>query len=210
MADDVLATYGDGSACLVLTTSDAGALAVINADLAASNLPKSKAFVPLLDELVQQMFQGNRADRTAACGEPTMPYLPAEAGTAAGLEIAGPEATDDEPIEDVSLGSLGDEGLGVAWHWPSPERPGVYQVRRDDQVVFAMAVNAPAEESKFEKPEDRLSPEVFEESLAGGRDVVYRGVSGDGDRRNDVWKWLAVACAVCLLGELVALLAFKK
>ena len=46
LADDVLATYNDGSACLVCTASDAGTLAVLNADLAASNLPGSPAFVP--------------------------------------------------------------------------------------------------------------------------------------------------------------------
>jgi len=35
LEDDLLATYNDGSACLVMTTAGAGALAVINADLAA-------------------------------------------------------------------------------------------------------------------------------------------------------------------------------
>ena len=72
---DVLATYNDGSAGIVLTSSDAGALAVINADLAASNLPKTSAFVPLLAELVEQMLdrasRGRRGALRRAAGGPS-------------------------------------------------------------------------------------------------------------------------------------------
>ncbi len=88
---DVLAAYNDGSAAMVLTSSDAGALAVINADLAASNLPKTSAFVPLLAELVEQMLDRNRAADSVVCGEPLVAHLPAESGMAAGLRIRGPE-----------------------------------------------------------------------------------------------------------------------
>ena len=87
---DVLGTYNDGSAAIVLTSSDAGALAVINADLAASNLPKTSAFVPLLAELVEQMLDRHRVANAAFCGEPLVAHLPAEAGTAGGLRVCGP------------------------------------------------------------------------------------------------------------------------
>ncbi len=88
---DVLAGYNDGSAGMVLSSSDAGGLAVINADLAASNLPKTSAFVPLLAELVEQMLDRRRAADSAVCGEPLVALCPAEAGMAAGLRIRGPQ-----------------------------------------------------------------------------------------------------------------------
>ena len=70
-------------------SSDAGVLAVINADLAASNLPRTSAFVPLLAELVEQMLDRHRAADSATCGEPLVVHLPAEAGAAGGAS-AGP------------------------------------------------------------------------------------------------------------------------
>ena len=59
LADDVLATYNDGSACLVCTVSDAGALVVLNADLAASELPGKSMFVLLVQSLADRIM--NRA-----------------------------------------------------------------------------------------------------------------------------------------------------
>ena len=51
LADDVRARYGDQSACLVVSTCGAGTIAILNADLGASTLPTSSAFVPLVGEL---------------------------------------------------------------------------------------------------------------------------------------------------------------
>lgn len=200
---DILATYSDGSACIVLTASDAGSLAVINADLAASNLAKSKAFVPMIEELVGQMLDGNGRQRSSFCGEPLVAQLPADAGPTAGLAVVAPTAG-DQP-DDGGCGELVDEGAGVVWQWPSPTRPGVYEVRRDDATVFAAAVTVPPEESEL----DSLSPEVLTGRLAAGRATYYRSITGQGDRRDDAWKWFALACVVCILGELTALLAFR-
>ena len=66
-------------------------------------------------------------------------------------------------------------------------------------------MNVPAEESRLEG----LSAEVLTGRLAGGREMHYRGATGEGDRRDDLWKWFAVACVGCLLGELATLLAFR-
>ncbi len=202
--DDVLATYGDGSACLVLGASDAGLLAVLNADLAASNLARTGAFVPLLDELIERMLARHRRDRALACGEPLVVHLPSEAGAAAELTIAGPGGAGAEP-SGGRFGQLRDEGLGAVWHWPSPDEPGVYRIRRGDARVFALALAVPAVESHLEC----LPPEVLTERLSAGREVHYRNVSGEGDRRDDLWKWLAAACVLCMLGEVSALLAMK-
>ncbi len=202
--DDLLASYADGSACLVLTSSDAGALAVLNADLAASNLPRTSAFVPLVEELASQLLDRHRADTSAPCGEQLVVHLPSEAGSASGLQIVGPDGSAAEP-SGGPLGELADGQLGVTWHWPAPPKPGVYQVRRDGEAVFSLAVTIPDEESQLEG----LSPEVLTDRLAGGRHVYYHSATGSGDRREDAWKWLAVACVVCMLGELATLLAFR-
>lgn len=202
--DDLLASYSDGSACLVLSASDAGALAVLNADLALSNLPKTPAIVPLLDELVGQLLDRNRARVSAPCGEPLVVHLPAEAGSAAGLRIAGPEGA-EAAVSGDSFGQLTDGDVGVTWYWPAPDRPGAYQVQRDQETVFSLAVAIPAEESHL----DRLPPEVLQGRLAGGYPSYYHSATGTGDRRQDGWQWFAVACVVCMLGELAALLAFR-
>ena len=149
MEAEVLATFNDGSAGIVLTSADAGGLAVINADLAASNLPKTAAFVPLLSELVTQMLQRRGATDLVYCGEPLVARLPTEAGSAAGLRVCGP----DDAGGDARAGRYGelvDEAAGAVWRWAMPDKPGVYRVERGGATVFAAAVNLPAEESDLE------------------------------------------------------------
>ena len=92
MENDILATYNDGSAGVVITSSDAGAMAVINADLGTSNLPRTSAFVPMLNELIAQMLDRGRGADSAFCGEPLAAQLPADAGPSVGLRIVPPAA----------------------------------------------------------------------------------------------------------------------
>lgn len=201
--DDVLANYSDGTACLVLTSSDAGALAVLNTDLNLSNLPTSAAFVPLLDQLVQRLLQRRTATTGALGGEPVVARLPSGTGTASELQIVGP---DSAAPESSSHGELVDEGVGVVWRWPSPDKPGVYRVQRDDETVFALPVGLSAEES----PLERLSPEVLKERLAGTLAVHYRSAAGSHDQRDVLWTWLLTGCVVCIIGEFVALTVFRS
>jgi len=203
LENDILATYHDGSACLVLTASGAGCLAVLNADLAASNLPKAPAFVPLLDELLQRMLDRGRAADSAVCGEPLVAHLPGDAGPAAGLRIVVPDAA-DQPAGDTSCGELLDETAGAKWSWTSPDRPGVYQIKRDERTVYAAAVCLPPEESDLES-----LPRKEMQVVAGERHVYYRSAAGEGDRRDDFWKWFATACVLCMLGEIGAMLALR-
>ncbi len=214
--DDIRATYNDGSACLVLSSSDAGALAVLNADLAASNLPRTPAFVPLMDELVEQMLSSHHIGPTAYCGEPLVVQLPTDAGSTAGLRLCGPETSEHATeevnnevrrpeISDPQLGELRDGNLGVTWHCPAPATAGVYRVCREKATVFSLAVNVPEEESRL----DSLPPDVLTDRLAAGMNTYYRHAAGQGGRRDDAWIGLIVACLVCMLGELVALLAFR-
>jgi hypothetical protein len=201
---DVLASYNDGSAGIVLTSSDAGVLAVINADLAASNLPKTAAFVPLLAELVEQMVNRRVSADLAYCGEPFVAHLPTDVASAAGLRLCGPDDASAD-LQDGRYGELVEDAAGTMWRWAAPDRLGAYRVDRDGTTVFAKAVNLPAEESNLEV----LPGIVLTDRLAMGRGAVYRGTVDEGQGRDDFWKWLAVACVVCLIGETSALLTFR-
>jgi hypothetical protein len=225
---DVLAGYNDGSAGIVLCSCDAGALAVINADLAASNLPKTPAFVPLLSELIEQMLDRGRGTDATLCGEPLVAPLPSEAGMAAGLRIRGPgdcpnfrgsengtvpfdgSAANDRrqespPTNAGGYGELVDEAAGAVWHWTNPGPPGVYRVERDGATVFALAANIPAEESQLEV----LPAEVLTGRLAAGHAAAYHGAVDQSQQHDDFWKWFAVACVACILGEMSTLLIFR-
>jgi len=206
--DDIRATYNDGSACLVVSSSDAGALAVLNVDLAASNLPRTPAFVPLMDELVEEMLRSHRIGPTAYCGEPFVVQLPTDAGSAAGLRICGPQtsrSTAEETDGNPQFGELNDGNLGVTWHCPAPATSGVYRVCREKATVFSLPVNVPEEESRL----DSLPSDVLTGRLAAGMNTYYRHAAGQSGRRDDAWIGLVVACLVCMLGELVVLLAFR-
>jgi hypothetical protein len=203
LSSDVLAAYNDGSASLVYTSSDAGTLAILNADLAASNLPGSAAFVPMLEELVQRLMVKQQSGKFV-CGEPLVAQLPAEVGLAAGLTIVGPQQNKTSGEESEPFGKLSDDGAGVAWHWPSPTAPGVYRASRGSVTEFALAVSLPDEESQLEP----LPMEVLTGRLAGGR-AMHVAAAG-GERQQDrLWTWLVVACVVCMAGELGTLIFFR-
>ncbi|MEX0725741.1 MAG: BatA and WFA domain-containing protein [Planctomycetaceae bacterium] len=200
--DDVLATYNDGTACLVLTFFDAGALAVLNADLARSNIATSEAFVPLLDQLVERLLQRRTTVTEATGGEPIVIRLPADVGPASELQIVGPPLKQHEL---VSVGEIVDEGAGAVWRWPSPDKPGAYRVMRGDETVFALPVGLPEEES----PLERIAPDVLKNRLAGALTVSYRSASNETAERDVMWTWLLIACILCIVGEFATLSAFK-
>ena len=216
LADDVLATYNDGSACLVATVSDAGTLAVLNADLAASELPGKPLFVLLVQSLTDRMMNRTSGPAPAWCGERLVAQLPPEVSSVHGLRIVPPPAPRSAAMNAAdkdasgSLGELLEEGAGVTWNWRKPDRPGVYRICRDSQAgapdtVFAQAIEISADESQLEY----LPPEVIRDRLAAGRQVYYRSTAAEEERRDDLWKWFAVACVVCGLGELASLIGFR-
>ena len=205
LQDDVLATYNDGTACMVFSTADAGVLAVINADLAASNLPKTAAFLPLMDELIERMFRRRGSGKPEVCGELLVANLPSDAGSVAGLRIVGPDENDESETTDDRYGRLSDEGVSVVWQWTSPDQPGAYRVLRDETTVFSIAINVPAEESSSEI----LRVKDLTGRLAGGREVYFHGGRQDDGRQDTFWRWCAALCAVCILGEFGALLGFR-
>lgn len=199
IADDVLATYNDGTACLVVTATDTSSLAVLNADLGASNLPSQAAFVPLVDELMQQLTERRSLTTTAHCGQSLLVRLPVSGTSANSLEIVGPSNG------DVGSGELIDEAGGVNWRWPVVGTPGAYRIQQGNQTVFALAVSAPAEESQL----DPLSADVLQNRLAANNSVFYRPAGDSEQPRDTLWTWLTVGCLICLLGELGTLLVFR-
>ncbi|MCH7989861.1 MAG: hypothetical protein IID46_12030 [Planctomycetes bacterium] len=201
MEDDILASLSDRSALLVVTSSDAGALAVLNADLESSNLYQSPIYVPLLAELVQNYLLPRRQGiGETACGETFVIDLPAEAGSLQGLKLTGPSQHTDNP------GTLSQESHGVVWSAEALSETGIYQVKRREKTEYALAVAVPAEESDL-RP---LAADVFKERLAGGRSIQYRSMENlRGEESDRIWTWLAIACMVCLMGEVVTLKLFR-
>jgi len=198
LLDDIVAGYSDQSACLVVTSCGAGALAVLNADLASSNLPASPMFVPLVGELMIQLLDPRRSRDEVACGEPMTAALPALAGPAAKLAVVGPGG-------ESGAAEFVEETAGLLWRSRIMPGPGVFRVIRDRQVIFALTSAIPPEESDLRA----LDPAVLQGRLAGGRSVRFRAVSADAETRDDSWTWLAFACAACLLCELVALKRYR-
>lgn len=195
LADDVLATFSDRSAALVVSRCGAGSLGVLNADLSASTLPNSPAFVPLVGELVGRLL-GTRSDRGPVnSGEPMAAYLPSEAGGAAGLAF--------DPAGEN--GQLAEENGAVTWRWNSAGAPGVYRVVRGDATVYAVAPGVAGEESDLRTIDPGVIPR-----LAGGRQVHFDAAGGgeDDDRKDRAWSWALVACAVCMIVEIGVLKAF--
>ncbi len=200
LADDILASFNDRSAFLVAGASDAGALVVLNCDLADSNLPSSSAFVPMLAELIQRMEGGGKSSVAATCGEPLAVYLPAEAGAVDGLEIAPPQPG-TPVVGDFSL-----DGNSVMWSSEAAGPPGVYEVKRGEKTVYAMATAIHPDESDLRT----LGADVFQGRLSGTRKVSFRANAAiAGEEQDTLWTYLAVACMVCLLGEVLVLKIFR-
>lgn len=201
MKDDILASLSDRSAFLVVTSIDAGAMVVLNADLGRSNLHQSPIFVPLLAELVQNyLLVFNQGNRESLCGESIVINLPAEVGSLQGLTISGPNQQTENP------GTLTQEAFGVVWNAKMISNPGVYQVKRQEKTEYSKAVCIPAEESDLRT----LPAEVLKERLAGGRTIQYRSIGNrHGDETDIIWTWFAIACMACLMGEVVTLKLFR-
>ncbi|MSR60458.1 MAG: hypothetical protein EXS05_22925 [Planctomycetaceae bacterium] len=198
LAEEVLAKFNDGSACLVSSSIDAGAVVILNADLGSSNLLSSAAFVPLVGELVQRLLLRGTGVADVPSGEPFAVSLPPISAVNE-LELVGAE-----PGSSVA-GELVPEAGGILWRSEMAGPPGSYRVRHRNETVFALATAIPAAESDLRA----LSGEVFEERLAGGRNVRFHSIAGStADERDTWWTWLAVACVVCALGEVTVMKLF--
>ena len=198
LQDDILATFGDRTAALVITGCGAGTVAVLNADLSESNLPSSPVFVPLIAELTNRLMATGAATDAAPCGEPLAAYLPPETTAAAGLSVVGPDGA------KVADATISQEGGFVLWRADAAGPPGVYAVKRDKQTAFALATAPPAGESDLEA----LEPATLKTRLAAGRTVAFEGAN-DEPPRDVAWTWILVGCATCMIGEFAVLRLFR-
>lgn len=200
LQDDILATYSDRTAALVLSACGAGSIAILNADLTTSTLPSDPAFVPLLGELTSRLLSGHSTEQVALAGEPFAVYLPTEAGVAAGLKIVAPENIAD-------AGVLTDENTSVLWRSSVSLPPGVYDVMREKSRVFALAVAL----SEYEADLTPISMNVLKNRLAGERkvDVHAAGAEQTSEQFDNTWSWVLAACIGCLLMEVTLLRALK-
>lgn len=193
---DVLVTYNDRSASLVETTCGAGLLAVLNADLSASNLPASPLFVPIISEVAAHLVQRHTATDLET-GEPVASWLPIEQAQTTGLTLVGPAPAGD-------FGALVQDGQQVSWRCASLPLAGVYRVTRDQQVVFAAAAGLPAEESDL----TALDGQTLTKRLAAGHTVEFSHAQQRQETR-EWWPWWLAACVMCVLLEWGVLRAFR-
>jgi len=196
LPEDILATYSDGSACIVMSRMGDGALAVLNIDLTRSNLPQLPAFVPILGDLAADMLVQRASRQTLTCGESVAAYLPVGVATAEGVRIVGPQG------QDAQTGAFANDPQGVLWRWESAGLPGVYRVERSGETLMAMACGVSGDESDLRV----LDASVFKDRLAGGRSLGFRSAADadDGDA-DQSWWWFAAACTACMLTEVAVL-----
>lgn len=202
LADDILASYNDQSSFLVLTSCGAGALVILNCELAGSNLPSSPAFVPLMGELVNQLLRREPGGEVISSGEPFGVYLPSAATPIAGLQFEIPDNSKNLPEHSWELH---EDNVGVMWQTSAAGEPGIHRVRRGQETVYAAAVTIPAEEADLMT----LSPDLLTNRLAGGREVNYRSAGDQQEPVDDPWTRLAIACVLCLCAELAGLQFFR-
>ncbi len=201
LSENVLGIFNDSTAALVVARGDGGPLAILNADLAASNIWKTGALVPLIDELVQLLLATDARDDVFFCGEPLVARL-SIADAAEDLHVVHGNNENNEE----SFGQLTDDGAGALWQWSSPSEPDVYRIASNDETIYAAAVAIPAEEADLAS----LPADVVRERLAAGRNGVYfRPREEGGEGQHDLWKWFAVAVVACFLAEIGVLLVFK-
>ena len=205
LADDIRAAYNDRTAALVVSSCGAGSIAILNADLGASNLPTSTAFVPLVGELTTLLLGRRSIETPVACGEPFALPLPLDAGPLSELTVvAGPEAGDPSRKVPV-VAEIVEEPQGQLCRGRAAPAPSVLRIKRRDQTVFALATAIPEPESDLAA----LPAAVFRERLAGDRSLLYRDAAELEVSTDSLWTWLALGCVMCVAVELVLLRTMK-
>ena len=77
---------------------------------------------------------------------------------------------------------------------------------KSGEIIFAAATATPADEGDLAV----IPSDIVESRLAGGRAIEAATGESEGASRDDWWVWPAVACLLCLFGELAALKVFRS
>ncbi len=205
LADDIRAVYNDRSACLVISSCGAGFIAILNADLGASDLPTSPAFVPLVGELTTLLLGRRSIESPVFCGEPFALPLPPGAGPRSELTVVADPGPAGASLDETAPAEVVDEPEGQLCRARAAPGPAVYRVKRRDQTVFALATAIPETESDLAA----LPASVFRNRLAGDRALSYHDAIDAVESSDRFWTWLALGCAVGLVIELLLLRIFK-
>jgi len=148
----------------------------------ASTLPTSAAMIPLLDRLISAWA----------------PSLPPRTEIAPGSEISLPAGTTavqrpDETKDDVAG--------AAAYHFGT--LPGIYRILRDDSLIAAYAMNAPASESDLTRLKERDLDELLPgwslhvtDDAGSWRRAAFRERLG-----RELWRPLLLALLLVLLVE---------
>ena len=205
LADDIRAVFSDRSACLVISSCGAGQIAILNADLGASDLPTSPAFVPLVGELTALLLGRRSIEPPVSCGEPFALPLPPGAGPPSELTVVADREAAGASRNETAPAEIVDEAEGQLCRARAAPGPAVIRVKRRDQTVFALATAIPENESDLAA----LPAAVFRNRLAGDRALSYHDAIQSDDSSDSLWTWLALGCAVGLVTELTLLRAMR-
>jgi len=184
--DDILATLSDQSVFMYSCPAGLGKLTVVNADLEACEWTRHKSFLPIVNELVDDLLSSNSSAQLSLTGLPLVRVLPSEVNSVDGLVVRQSDVAQSQ--EDV--GQLRASGEGVVWSCKELQGPDIFEIEQDGKPVFALAANLSPEESDLRTLDASLPGEKREEDRS--------------------WIWFAVAAVVALIGEVAVLKAFRS
>ena len=200
--DDILATLSDQSVFVYSCPVGLGKLSVVNVDLEACEWSRHASFLPIVNELVDDLLSSSNRAQLSLTGLPLVKVLPSEVSSADGLVVSQSEG---EGAPEV-IGQLQTSGDGVVWSCKELPGPDIFEIEKDGKSVFALAANLSPEESDLRT----LDASLFEDRLSGGRDVSFTRVTGEKREEDRSWIWLAVAAVVALIGEVAILKGFRS
>ena len=202
--DSVAATLSDRSALLYFTQVGAGKLAVLNADLAKSNVAFQAGFVPLLIETINRLTESGGSAAGTIAGNPIVRSLPGDSGNPDVLTISRVGANNDEA---VSTGRILNQDSMLVWSWPTTTKVGVYRVvDAEDKTLWAEAVRSDPAEQDLRT----ISEDVLVSRLSGGRELQFQKAGAEGAQSDTLWVWAALAMLGCVVTELGILISFRS
>ncbi len=202
--DDITATLSDRSVLMYFTDVGAGKLAVLNADIAKSNLAYSASFVPFLVESINRLTDLGGSITATASGQPVLRELPVSPEYLGRVRV---EREGDDAEESERIGSIQNQEGVMVWSWPAAELPGVYRVMdSNDKTLWAEAICTERAEQNLAA----LSKDVLQSRLSGGRKFEFQSSSSSKNQMDTSWVWATIAMLGCVLGELVALTWFRS
>jgi hypothetical protein len=89
----------------------------------------------------------------------------------------------------------------VIWNWAEPPGPGIYALEENNVPVWMVTTAAPGIESDL----STLEKQVLTERVSSGRRVGFSTTGDDQQPKDDLWKWMVVACLCGLVAEVVLL-----